>query len=469
MSPGTLVVRESDWRRLKAHFAASRFERMAFGICGGAVLEGGSPLFLLREVDIPAEDEYRSQAAAFVSLKAERAAPRAVRARTSGAIAWLDAHSHPFADLPRPSSVDEQGALEQARLFRTAARGIWLVRVIFSGSGLVWAAASPTDAVHWEPLGRVVVLSPQRRSVIRPVNAPPNGRAWEDGAVLHLRTRVLLGSDGEQALGGVHALVIGLGGTGQALVRQLSGYIRHWTLVDPDHIERHNAPRLHYYRAGDEGAPKTEAVMRGLREAFPDREVETINGPFPDPDSLSALRRADIVFCCPDHHAVRYAAAVEAARWMKPLIEVGCGGRRTDGMITALGYHVRLQAPDGPCLVCGGLDIRTLEDPASTAGKRRAGYFEDGAVVPGELMSLTTRAASDAAEIAIRFLTGYATPPPLHLYYDALRFRSVDLSSCCIPRPGCALCSDGPESLRGVGDASEDVLVCPIGGHDAAI
>jgi molybdopterin/thiamine biosynthesis adenylyltransferase len=470
MMQSTLIVRESDWRRLDAHFAGSGLERMAFGLCGGTVAGEAGPVLLLRSLDIPVEQEYRNQGPSSVSLNAAYAPPRAVRARETGAVAWLDAHSHPFASEPWPSCVDERGAMEQARLFLTSAPGVWLLRMIFSGSGAIWAAASPTDSIRWEPIQSVVVLSPHRRLVITPVNAP-HGEAPPGDDPHHLRTRAVLRRNGEQTLAGVHAMVIGLGGTGQALVRQLSGYIRDWTLVDPDVVELHNAPRLHYYREGDVGMPKVEAVARGLREAFPDRRVQVIAAPFPDGVPQSALRRADLIFCCPDSHTVRYAAAVEAARWMQPLIEVGCGGKRAGGTISALGYHVRLQAPDGPCLVCNGLDIRDLEDPTSTAGKRRAGYLGDDGTVPGELMSLTTRAAADAAEIAIRFLTGYAEPAaPTHIYYDALQFRSVDLTGSGMCQAGCHLCSTDSDSIAGVGDGGETeaVLACPKGGDNAA-
>ena len=48
--------------------------------------------------------------------------------------------------------------------------------------------------------------------------------------------------------------------------------------------------------------------------------------------------------------------------------------------------------------------------------KRNAGYIKNGAEVAGELACLTTRAAADAVDVFLRYYTGYAGPPPLHVF-----------------------------------------------------
>jgi molybdopterin/thiamine biosynthesis adenylyltransferase len=242
-------------------------------------------------------------------------------------------------------------------------------------------------------------------------------------------------------------------------------------LVDPDRIEAHNAPRLHFYSLGDVGSNKAAVARREILRAFPESSVLASAERFPGTESMAFLKRADVIICCPDHNAVRYSAAREAARFLKPLIEIGCGGRRKEGAISALGYHVRLQVPGGVCLACNGLDLSSLEDPASTAMKRRLGYFDDAKLTPGELMSLTTRAASDGVELFLRYVTGYAAPTSRHLYCDALRLQCCDLTSSYTPRPGCPLCCDGNESIVARGDGQEeDARILPSpGGVYAAV
>jgi hypothetical protein len=138
----------------------------------------------------------------------------------------------------------------------------------------------------------------------------------------------------------------------------------------------------------------------------------------------------------------------------------------------ALGYHVRFQVPGAACLACNGLDLRELEDPASSELKRRIGYVRDGEAVGGELVPLTTRAAADAVDLCFRYVTGYAAPVPRHLYVDALRWETVDATGAYRPQPGCPLCGTEAEGLRGAGDAlgeHQQIRPVPEGGLDGTL
>jgi molybdopterin/thiamine biosynthesis adenylyltransferase len=466
MSGDVLVFPESEYDRLILHFRGVSDERMAFAYCGVANLPTGREL-LVRAIDLPEDSEYRIQKGGFVSLKAERVLPRVTRAREYSA--FVDAHSHPFADRPVPSGIDEAGAIRQARLLRDLAPGACLVRLVFSGTDRVWAEHTYAEFIRWEPFDAIIVLGPCGRRVVRPVNAHESNPRLT--APHESRTLAVVGSQTAAAqLRSAAVAVIGLGGVGSAVAKLLAGYVGHVLLIDPDSVEVHNAPRLHFYTDGDCGRSKAEVASREIARAFPRTRVDTFIAVFPSDQTIEACKQADFIFCCPDHNAVRYSAAQVAARYLKPLVEVGCGGRRLDGRISALGYHVRLQYPGGPCLACNGLDLRALEDPSTTDEKHRLGYLEDGQVIPGELVSLTTRAAADAAEIFFRYMTGYAGPVPAHLYFDALNFLSVDASSAFAHRNGCSICGTD-EVLQGAGDCvvgEQRILAC-TGGDDAVV
>jgi hypothetical protein len=152
------------------------------------------------------------------------------------------------------------------------------------------------------------------------------------------------------------------------------------------------------------------------------------------------LAGVDFLFVCPDHNAVRFSASRFAAANLLPLIEVGCGGKVTEDELSALGYHVRLQVPGGACLCCNGLDVTKLEDPSTSEAKKQYEYIEDGSDIPGELAPLTTRAAADAVDVFLRYCTGYAGTPPLHLYNDSLHLKTLDLTDSYSAQPGCPAC-----------------------------
>jgi molybdopterin/thiamine biosynthesis adenylyltransferase len=462
MALHSLVFTETDWESVNTHFALTTDERMAFGFCGSHVTSD-EWCGLVKAVDLPADAVYRRQGRGFVSLGVRDAVQLALQARQQAA--FLDAHSHPFTDLPMPSCIDQNGALQQARLLENLAPGVRLIRTIFGRERAVWAEIMVHDPEsRWVPIDRIVVLGPARRQSILPVNANPSGRC--SVRPHDVRSIEVLGANGMEELRGIKVAIIGLGGTGSAVARLLAGYIDHLFLIDPDAIRQHNAPRLHYYRAGDRGF-KVTVARREILRAFPHSKVITLAEAFPTKRTLECLKGADFVFCCPDHNAVRYAVASEAARFMKPVIEVGCGGRRNQGRITALGYHVRLQVPGAACLACNGLDLRGLEDPASTKSRLRTGYLGEASdTVPGELMSLTTRAATDAVEVFVRYVTGYALPVPRHLYFDALSFRMIDATDAYRAQAGCSICGEG-STLPACGDKlPEDQRILACGGED---
>jgi molybdopterin/thiamine biosynthesis adenylyltransferase len=455
----SIVATEANWNALLHHFAAGPDEQMAFGFCGLSWTDEGFEL-LVREIDLPADEEYRRQGRFGISLKAEHVVPRVLKARNEAAL--LDMHSHPFTSHPAPSGTDDAGAMTQLRVLHDLAPDVMLVRMVFGAGGTVWAEAAVPPTDDWVPIDRIVVFGPARGDVVYPVNSTAALTAVLGPQ--DVRTGAVLGSDTVTVVRNKRVLVIGGGGTGSGVLAQLRGYVNHIDIVDPDVVETHNAPRLYHYTAGDEGLPKVDMHRREIVRAFPDCHVQVLRTAFPDDASLALFKVADVIFCCPDHNAVRYAAATAGARYMKPVIEVGCGGKRSGEQVVALGYHVRLQIPGQACLACNGLDLTQLEDPESAAMKRRAGYIEGRDLVAGELMPLTTRAAADAVDLFFRYVTGYTgSNVPRHLYFDALRLQALDLTDAYEPNPACTLCGSGETRISGMGDtlAADQQLLRP--------
>lgn len=462
-----LIITEGDYQRLARHVGVTADERMAFLYCG-RTSSGTRTDWLVREIDLPDDAEYRRQSFGRVTLKAEAAVGRVLRARQHAGFG--DVHSHPFTDQPYPSGTDQHGVRDQLRVLGDLAPNAVLLRMIAGARGALFAEVFDADANAMVPLSEVVILGRGRRQVLRPVNATEaTARTVE---ALDTRTAAVLG-EAARALRSMRVLVIGAGGVGSAVLSQIAGLVDQVDIVDPDDIEAHNLPRLLQAGESDVGHPKADVVAGAMTRRFARLVARPHAGRFPDGRSEELFRAADFVFCCPDHHAVRWAAASLAARTMRPLVEVGCGGRRgSDGAITALGYHVRFQVPGGPCLACNGLDLSRLEDPASTQTKVAAGYIEGDGAVQGELVTLTARAAADAVDVFVRYATGYAGAARGHIYFDALNFTSLDLTGAYAPDPACSLCGDGEHSVRAAGDELNEeqrVLPPPQEVADAAV
>ena len=461
----TVVVFPSDlWETLNAHLRQPSFERMAFGYCGLSGVPSGRR-YLVRELDLPDDSEYRSRNHVHVALRAEHAARRAVRARQCRA--FLDAHSHPFAAVPTPSVTDERGAAEQHRALRVWAPGMPLIRMIFTPAGRVWAVVQEVPGGPPTPVDEIQVAGRDRLIQIAAANAPHIETVDRPSL---LRTREVVGDQGIRALQTSRVAVVGLGGTGSVAARLLAGAgVGELYCIDGDVIETHNGPRLWYYAAGTEGKQKAAVLCRSLRRAFTEIVAEAIAEPFPGRKAERALSSATMVLSCVDSRAIRYALACWCSRRYLPLVDVGCGGRREDGRLVALGWQARFQAPGSACLACLGLDTRNLEDPATTLLKRHAGYIEGGGEIGGELAVLTTRAAAEAVDIAVRYITGYAPGVPRVIFGDAMRFRTSDASAAYSAAPHCTICGAGLGSIAGTGEDWPGAAPPPDGGlRDAA-
>lgn len=435
-----LVAPAAIWDRLCQHLTGHAAERMAFGYCAASRSDRGLRL-LLREVDLPRDHEYATQHQAGVVLGAAETIPYLLRAK--GVAALLDAHSHPFAEVPSPSHTDDGAARHQYTSLQAVAPGAALLRIIISRDGQIWAAVHTSELQRGQSLQEIRIHSPGGVRILRPFNAP----ATASPALRSIDSRNLavLGDESLAKMRRLHIAVIGLGGVGSMVARLTASLAARLILIDPDELDQSGTPRLWYAGAASRG-PKVTVAKRALKRAFPDLKVTARVEAFPAPETISLIQQADLIFACPDHLAVRDTASRIAAAEVLPLIEVGCGGRMDEGRLSSLGYHVRLQIPGGPCLACNGLDTSRLEDPDTTRAKRSLGYIEDGGEVAGELGCLTTRAASDAVDVLIRYWTGYAGPPPLHLYVDALRLKSLDLSPSYGSRAECPVC--GASSLQ---------------------
>lgn len=95
--------------------------------------------------------------------------------------------------------------------------------------------------------------------------------------------------------------IIGVGAIGSmvaiALAKMGVGSIELW---DPDTVEKHNLPNQ-FYRTGDLGKPKVEALTRTLTEDFGAFEVTPFHSAYSTKDaSAAALPNAQVVVCAVD-------------------------------------------------------------------------------------------------------------------------------------------------------------------------
>ncbi|USZ68532.1 ThiF family adenylyltransferase [Halorussus salilacus] len=313
---------------------------------------------------------------------------------------------------------------------------------------------------------------------------PPVATATDTAAIdadLHDRSLRLLTEPGQQRLAATTVAVVGTGGLGFSLTKQLARLgVQHLVLIDPDTVERSNLNRLTGATVWDVGRQKVTVLAQQLHDTGLDLTVETV--PDPVEDATDALTDCDVVVGTVDQVSTRSVLNQYCVRHLRYYIDAGTVIRTADEeQVTAIEGIVQLVAPGASaCYAC--LDRadpeRARREQLSTAqldAEVAEGYIEESALAPDPaVVTLNGTIASQAAAVFARLAAGYASPPDM-VRYEELDTQLQELvthrdSSC----PTCGeegLLGQGdrdPAADRDLGDPADSDLDLAISGGDTA-
>jgi len=166
------------------------------------------------------------------------------------------------------------------------------------------------------------------------------------------RQRRIWGSEGEKNLGSARVLLVGVGGIGVEVAKNLAAagvgrrrYGGRLVLVDPDTVALSNMNRVVFFRESDVGKPKVDVVAKYLREFNPELDVVSIFSKIEDEPSI--FDSVDLVVLTADREEARefvnYHCVVKEKKIVEGSLEVGLG-------------FVRVYIPEvTPCLMCHNL------------------------------------------------------------------------------------------------------------------
>ena len=171
-----------------------------------------------------------------------------------------------------------------------------------------------------------------------------------DEQLLRYSRHILLdeiGIDGQERIGGAHALVIGAGGLGSPVALYLgSAGVGHITLVDNDSVDLTNLQRQIAHTVARMGQAKVESARSAILAINPEIQITALCL-HADAALLDELvPQCDVVLDCCDNFATRQAVNAACVRHRKPL--VSGAAIRFDGQISV--YDTR--SGDSPCYAC---------------------------------------------------------------------------------------------------------------------
>lgn len=149
---------------------------------------------------------------------------------------------------------------------------------------------------------------------------------WEDSIGNIERRPIAFTSDMRDELERLHAVVVGVSGTGSIVAEQLLrmgfGEI---TAIDFDHIEEKNLNRILNSTTQDakQKMLKVTCFKRSAESVRPQTEVHSVDLSIEEPAAIELASAGDILFSCVDTETGRHICDRLAAAMLQPLFDVG--------------------------------------------------------------------------------------------------------------------------------------------------
>jgi|SRR6266568_3704559 len=395
---------------------AARSPLETAGVLLGTVIQtdGGDLRILGREISWVADSAYARRETTGLSIASHGYVHALGRAEELGASAiWL--HTHPgIHGVPTPSLHDRRVDRELADLFRLRSGSTYYGALVVSPRpiGIAFTGHLRPDGGEESRIERLWVVGDRHRFA----------RAFDSRAsalpALFDRNIRAFGSGVQEALGELHAAVVGCGGTGSVVAEQLVRLgVRRFTLIDPDRLSDTNLTRVYGSTPSDVGRPKVIVVAEHLARIAPDARIDSVQSSVVLEAAARQLTQCDVVFGCTDDNAGRVVLSRIATYLLTPVIDCGVLlSANSEGQLTGIDGRVTVLAPGAACLVCRGrIDLSRASAELLTPQERKRREDEGYAPALGNtepaVVTFTTGVGAVAVGELLERLVGYGPDP----------------------------------------------------------
>jgi molybdopterin/thiamine biosynthesis adenylyltransferase len=376
----------------------------------------GSRTIVIRDLHHVPAAAYDEQSATGLSIRSSGWVHVLARAEREGLVPIL-AHTHP-STTAEPSLKDE---CVTAQLVEVA--DVRLSRPVVGTLILGGSPGSPTftGALHRgprsTPIDRIRVAGSTLRFTESAVTSAGSGVP----EVFDRQVRAF-GPDGQRALASLRVGVIGAGGTGSAVLQQLSRLgVGDVLIVDPQTLTSTNVTRVFGSTTRDDGLLKVDIAAREVNRIGLGTTVTTVAGNVVSTDVVAALADRDVLFGCTDDHAGRNVLTRLPALLDLILIDMGVMIGSHDGIVEGVYGRVTVVGPGDACLFCSGdidpAHLTAAQRPEDEAEQLRAeGYAPELATRDPAVVAYTALVAAWAVgEMLDRVLLHTDEHPPSRL------------------------------------------------------
>lgn len=400
------------------------------GVLLARYVEAGDQARLLAREFLPVDPaHYELQAVDELIVRSAGYVPALRRAEERAEVAiWV--HSHPgIGSMPLASTYDLQVDRELSEVFRIRTGHRFYGALILSpdSDGFRFTGHLADEDGRF-PIERVWLVGDRFHLIPAadlPISLP---RAEFD------RNVRAFGSGIQRALGELKVGVVGCGGTGSAVIEQLTRLgVRDFVLLDPKALTSSNVTRVFGTGEADVGAKKATIAHNNVLHIAPAARVEAHIGELKSPGVVRKFAGCDVVFGCTDDEAGRVVLSRFSTYLLCPVIDCGVlisSGEH--GVLDGIDGRVTVLSPGSACLVCRRrIDMRLAAAqllPESERTLRQAeGYAPALAGVEPAVVTYTTSVAAAAVNELLERMIGFGpTPRPSEVL---LRFHEREIST----------------------------------------
>jgi ThiF family/Prokaryotic homologs of the JAB domain len=401
MSRYTLTILEEDFERLRESLNSSPgVENAAYLICRMS-RSAFEVRLLVREV-IPVKRDHVLEASAAhmkIASISFRAAMKRADAQKS---AFVFVHTHPDGH-PSHSVQDDR---EEASLFRTAFARIHCDAAVHAS--IILCNGKISGARVWLPDGTVC---PMER--IRIVGN--RFQFWfsevDEETIPEFFDRQIraFGCELQPLLRRLRIGVVGAGGTGSAVIEQLTRLGIGFLLIsDGQTFDASNVNRLYGSRVIDEGLPKLKISERLIADIGLGTQVRLLPLPITFRSAIEEFRTCDVIFGCTDDEWGRSLLTRLATYYAIPVLDMGVKIDSKGGLIRSINGRITTLVPGTACLFCRGritaegVGIESLRatNPKRAQEQEKEGYIPELGEPAPAVIPFTTTVAADSDEAA---------------------------------------------------------------------
>lgn len=281
----------------------------------------------------------------------------------------------------------------------------------------------------WISIDRIRIVG-ERLTVL---TAWSESETQEMAAIFDRQVRAF-GTDGQNMLRRLKVGVIGAGGTGSAVIEQLTRLgVGKLVIVDPDTLSDTNVTRVYGSTMNDIGAPKVDIARHHVDRIGLGTDVATRQGVVLEKAVAEELVHCDILFGCTDDNAGRILLARMPQAFLQLLVDCGVRIDSRAEELNEIYGRVSIVTPTSACLVCmeeinqerANAELLT---EAEYEERVKEGYAPELKTPDPAVVTFTTSTSAFAVNEMLSRLLGYSEEAPANRVLLRMADRSTSKS-----------------------------------------